>query len=237
MPGRKQAVLNNFLLTCEHGGNEIPAFLKDLIAIPPAVLRSHRGWDPGALKLFRAMLPLADFALSSTTSRLVVELNRSPKHRRLFSEYSGYLSEEVKKRILEGIYQPYRSQAENWVKAQLASGEKVTHISVHTFTPVLRGVRRNASLGLLYDPSRKGEVALCKSIAGILRERRPSLLVRMNYPYKGRSDGFTTYLRNKYRSYSGIEIEVNQKLLAGDRFEAGLTKDIVLAISQSLDRT
>ena len=36
----------------------------------------------------------------------------------------------------------------------------------------------------------------------------------MNQPYKGSSDGLTTYLRNKFETsqYLGIELEVNQHL-------------------------
>jgi len=43
--------------------------------------------------------------------------------------------------------------------------------------------------------------------------------VRRNYPYAGKNDGFTTYLRRRFPSdaYLGIELEINQKhVMAAD---------------------
>jgi hypothetical protein len=76
-------------------------------------------------------------------------------------------------------------------------------------------VRRNADLGLLYDPARAGERALAQSLRRSLREVAPELRVRMNYPYRGTSDGIQTQLRRRFpaRAYVGLEIEVNQKHL------------------------
>jgi predicted N-formylglutamate amidohydrolase len=48
---------------------------------------------------------------------------------------------------------------------------------VHSFTPALRGVRRNADLGLLYDPARAGELALARRWRAALREVGPELRV------------------------------------------------------------
>jgi len=37
--------------------------------------------------------------------------------------------------------------------------------------------------------------------------------IRMNYPYKGKSDGFTTSLRKIFpNDYIGIELEINQNI-------------------------
>jgi len=52
-----------FLITCEHGGNRIPARYRPLFACHGALLASHRGYDPGALALAR------DFASADSTLR------------------------------------------------------------------------------------------------------------------------------------------------------------------------
>jgi len=46
-----------------------------------------------------------------------------------------------------------------------------------------------------------------------LRARLPYWITRRNYPYLGCSDGFTTWLRQRFpeRCYVGIELEINQK--------------------------
>jgi hypothetical protein len=44
--------------------------------------------------------------------------------------------------------------------------------------------------------------------------------VRYNYPYLGKMDGFTTYLRKQFISnYIGIELEVNQKYVKENKLD------------------
>jgi predicted N-formylglutamate amidohydrolase len=72
-----------FLVTCEHGGNRIPAPYRKLFVRQRALLDSHRGWDPGALQMARALsTALRAPLVASTTSRLLVDLNRSAGHPR-----------------------------------------------------------------------------------------------------------------------------------------------------------
>jgi hypothetical protein len=51
---------------------------------------------------------------------------------------------------------------------------------------------------LLYDPARPGEVELSERWKASLRTCAPSLVVRRNYPYAGKSDGLTNHLRRRY---------------------------------------
>jgi predicted N-formylglutamate amidohydrolase len=207
------------LITCEHGGNKIPASYWPLFRKLRDALQSHRGYDPGALTLARNFAKAFDAELVySTTSRLLVELNRSPNHKQLFSEATRDLPPTERERLLQRYYWPYR----NWVEAQVAgavgSGERVVHISSHSFTPRLHGVTRRADIGLLYDPRREGERSLCTAWRQTIMDADPKLVVRRNYPYRGTGDGLTTYLRKLHGDtrYSGIEIEVNQKYALGD---------------------
>ena len=77
------------------------------------------------------------------------------------------------------------------------------------------GKVRKADIGLLYDPARKIEKDISSFLAELLHENVMSLRVRRNYPYLGKSDGFTSFMRRKYSAtlYAGIEIEMNQALL------------------------
>ena len=201
-----------WVISCEHGGNEIPAAYAPAFAGAEELLSTHRGWDPGALNLFKLLQPLADFSLSSTTSRLLVELNRSLHHPALFSQHSQQLSNPVKEQVLEQYYFPYRQQVEEAVAGFIGQGSMVIHLSIHSFTPVLNGEIRNADVGLLYDPGRESEKSFCSQWKEALKKELPDKRVRFNYPYKGTADGFTTYLRKKYpQAYAGIEFELNQK--------------------------
>ncbi|EMR04460.1 N-formylglutamate amidohydrolase [Cesiribacter andamanensis] len=97
---------NRWVISCEHGGNEIPPAYAPLFRDAADVLASHRGWDPGTLPLFEQLKPLADFAKSSTTSRLLIELNRSLHHPHLFSAYTHPLPSPEKAHIIRTIIYP-----------------------------------------------------------------------------------------------------------------------------------
>ena len=208
------------LLTCEHGGRRIPREYRYLFRRAAGALDSHRGWDPGALSLAQAIgRRLGVAVLSVSWSRLLVESNRSPTNPRIWSPWTATLPADEKARILDGYWWPHRRRVETTVREAIARSERVMHIGVHSFTPVLEGERRNADVGLLYDPARTAERDVCTRWAEALRLRDPVLRVRRNYPYRGTADGLTTWLRRRYPAsrYLGIELEVNQAYLAGPR--------------------
>lgn len=204
--------MQKILITCEHGGNKIPEEYAANFAEHQALLQTHRGWDPGALELYRNYeKAVADAAFFSETSRLLVELNRSKHHQNFFSAQTKILPDNTKKEIVEKHYEPYRTEVENAIRSFLAQKHSVLHLSVHSFTPELNGVVRNADIGLPYDPQRKREKEFCAAWKKMLSEK--GWRVRYNYPYRGTADGFTTYLRRQFpdEKYAGIELEVNQK--------------------------
>lgn len=183
------------------------------------MLDSHRGYDAGALLMAQDLATAFDGALvTSTVSRLLVDLNRSVGHPQLFSETIRRLPPPVREEILAQYYRPYREQVEHLVAQAVADGQRVIHISSHSFTPELNGKVRNADVGLLYDPARHGEVELCARWRATLAELAPSLRVRRNYPYAGKGDGLTAYLRQRFapNTYIGIELEVNQQIVQSD---------------------
>jgi predicted N-formylglutamate amidohydrolase len=215
------AKTDHYLITCEHGGNRIPPRYRPLFQGHEALLQTHCGFDAGALAMARDLAhALAAPLFASTTSRLLIDLNRSNGHPKLYSETTRAASAAVRHEILQRYYLPYRNQAEAHIAAAIADGGRLIHISSHSFTPELDGEVRDADIGLLYDPARSGEVDLCRRWQTSLNTQAPSLTVRRNYPYTGKSDGFTAYLRRRFPAdtYVGIELEINQKhVLKGGR--------------------
>ncbi|MCE5272129.1 N-formylglutamate amidohydrolase [bacterium] len=205
------------IITCEHGGNSVPRSWAALFAGCGELLASHRGWDPGALALARELAAALGAPLFySTNTRLLVDLNRSLHHPRLFSDRTSALGPSQKKSLIDKHYLPFRNAVESEIRAALERGQQVLHLSVHSFTPALEGVVRNAGLGLLYDPRRAAEKAFCRKLKATLAAALPELRVRFNYPYRGVSDGHVTALRRLFpERYAGIEIELNQSLLTG----------------------
>ncbi len=155
--------------------------------------------------------------VTSTVSRLLVDLNRSIGHPQHFSMATHGLSADVREEIVARCYQPYRAEVERLVGRTVARGKRVIHISSHSFTPVLDGEVRRADVGLLYHPGRSGEAELCARWKSALLPVAPEFRVRRNYPYAGRADGLTSHLRLRFPPgvYVGIELEVNQKIVLG----------------------
>lgn len=203
------------LLTCEHGGNRVPRGESDLFVGRRAMLQGHRGYDPGALAVARSLARrLRAPLLAATTTRLLVDANRSPANPSVFSSVTRRLPAPERERLLARHHRPHWEAVQRSVEHLAAGGGPVVHLAVHSFTPRLHGRPRSADLGLLYDPSRPAERALCARWRALLRRADPSLRIRRNYPYRGRSDGLTTALRRRHpaRRYRGIELEISQEL-------------------------
>jgi len=203
-----------FLITCEHGGNRIPREYRALFDGYESLLITHRAYDAGALRIARDLSSALHAPLcASTISRLLIDLNRSITHPRLFSEISRAAPVAIRQEIRQRYYAPYRNTVEQWVEQSIADGRRAVHLSCHSFAPEFDGVRRDADIGLLYDPARSGEAALCRHWRAAINARIPALKIRMNYPYAGKSDGLTSSLRRRFapERYLGIELEINQR--------------------------
>ena len=168
--------------------------------------------------------------VTSTISRLLIDLNRSIGHPQLLSAATRGAPAKLRAKIVEQHYRPYRAQVERLVRQSVSRGRRVIHISSHSFTPELDGKVRRADVGLLYHPGRHGEAELCARWKASLAAFAPELRVRRNYPYAGKGDGLTSHLRLHFppSAYCGIELEVNQRIvLAADRRWTALRRVLI----------
>ena len=195
------------------------------------MLNSHRGYDPGALVMARALArALRAPLVTSTVSRLLIDLNRSIGHPQLFSATTRGLPATVREEIVERHYRPYRARVERLVRQSVSRGHRVIHLSSHSFTPKLDDKLRRADVGLLYHPDRRGEAELCARWKATLAAFAPQFRVRRNYPYAGKGDGLTSHLRLRFppSAYIGIELEVNQSIvLAASQRWAALRRALI----------
>lgn len=196
------------VFSCEHARNAVPTRLEPAFRGHEAVLASHRGWDPGALEVAQRLARYFTAPLvAGRYSRLVIDLNRSPHHPHLFSSWTRDLDRATRDWLRE-------VHARHWAEVSrrlvaLARTGRVVHVALHSFTPELDGVVRNAEIGLLYDPGRASELDLARRLAQQLT--RNDCRVRRNYPYRGVADGLPTALRRRFGpSYVGLEFELNQ---------------------------
>jgi predicted N-formylglutamate amidohydrolase len=219
------------IVSCEHGGNDVPQEYKSIFNGSEEVLFSHRGYDPGALDLARFLSDSLKADLYySTISRLLIEANRSEDNHELYSEFTRDLDEEIRRGIFNKYYKPYREKVSNAILSK--PDTRTLHLSVHTFTPVLNGERRKADIGILFDPSRSFESAVSLRMILELSHELPELNILANSPYEGTDDGFTTWLRGrtKQENYAGIEIEVNQKFFTDQVLEFENIKEALVKV-------
>ena len=218
------------VVSCEHGGNAIPAEYSGFFADQQALLATHRGYDAGALAMARSLATVfAAPLVFSEISRLLVDLNRSKGHPGLHFDAIRRAPARLREEILATYYEPYRAEAERLVMSAVAAGKRVVHVSSHSFTPDLDGRVRTADVGLLYDPARAEERALCARWKMALGEVAPALVVRRNYPYAGKGDGLTAWFRKRLppAHYVGVELELNQKLVAGPESAWCALRDVI----------
>lgn len=221
------------IISCEHAVNTVPEKYYSFFKDNKSVLNSHRAYDIGARELYETLVQNLnpDFCKKGDVSRLLIELNRSLHHPQLFSEFTKSLGKNEKEELIVNYYRPYRTEIENFITSNIKSSFNILHVSVHSFTNELKGIKRNADLGILYDPKRATEKKFAKTYKSALRSQLPSFKVRFNYPYLGTADGFTSYLRKKFpQQYVGIELELNNSYATAKNF-----REIQMKLGKALE--
>lgn len=221
------------VVSCEHAVNTIPAHYLPLFNHHEMILHSYRAVDFGALEVTTLVTKALHISFTqSQVSQLLIDCNRSLSHSHCFSKFTKHLSIIEKHTLIEQYYLPFREQTKAVIESHISNNEQVLHVCIHTFKPVLRGLIQNAGLGLLYDPHRHGEKEVARIWHGLLLQQTPAYRLRMNYPFRGNYDNFSTTLRREFkeRDYLGMELEINQALL---RTQEGI-EEVSTALSNSL---
>ncbi len=204
------------VLSCEHAVNTVHPAYTQLFSGRENVLNSRKAMDLHALNVTQHLSEtLACEYTQSMVSRLLVDCNRSLKHNSCFSKYTKNLSKSEKQNLIDSYYLPFREQTQNLIQKHIDQNEQVLHLSIHTFTPILKGLVRNAGIGILYDSRRHAEKEVARMWHALLLQQPKVYRMRKNYPYPGHKFSFPASLRKCYseRDYLAIELEINHVLL------------------------
>ncbi|MDP6947071.1 MAG: N-formylglutamate amidohydrolase, partial [Myxococcota bacterium] len=182
-----------------------------------AWLDTHWGWDIGAEALTRELVERKScVALLGRFSRLVCDANRAPDDPTLIRrEVEGHVlsfnrgidDAEVARRIAR-YHAPYHELVDSCLAERVARGGDVVLFSVHSFTPVFAGQRREMEMGVLFDRYE----AIAHRFASHLRD--VGFRTALNAPYSGK-DGMM-YAMHRHGQTHGVaylELEVRQDLL------------------------
>ncbi len=235
--------LSPVLLVCEHASRRLPENMGSL-GLSADALESHIAWDPGALAVSQLLIKSLDAALIyQRFSRLVYDCNRPPEAEAAMPpvsevfEIPGNANISVAERLArtEALYTPFRDGLSDFIVTRKANDRPPVLVTMHTFTPVYHGKRREVEVGILHDE----DDALANAMLATA-EKSARYVVRRNEPY-GPADGVTHTLiehglKNDLLNVM-IEIrndlvrdEIGQKVMAD--YLTGLLGESLAALSQ-----
>ncbi|MCH2100929.1 MAG: N-formylglutamate amidohydrolase [Planctomycetes bacterium] len=206
------------VLSCEHASERVPSDCRAMLGSELRWAGTHRAYDPGAAELARVLARRLKAPVHlAPVSRMLVDPNRDEGHPAVFGPSVRRTPAEQREDLLARYHRPYRDGVRERLRdglARLGPNGRLLHLSVHSFTPRLRGITRSCELGIMYDPGRSEESRLAEQWLRHFAERDPRLRVRRNYPYVGKSIYFQPHLRSRLRDrrYLALQIEFSQKL-------------------------
>ncbi len=229
------------LVIADHASNAMPAEYGRL-GMPPDELERHIAYDIGAAPLTRAMAArLGCPAVLSRFSRLLIDPNRGDDDPTLVMRLSdgaivpgnARIDEAEVRRRQQRFSLPYHGAVRGVIDAMLARGPVPAVVSIHSFTPAMKGRARPWHVGVLWD----GDPRLPVPLLDALR-RDPALVVGDNEPYDGALEGDSMSRHCTARGLAHALIEVRQDLIADEADAArwgGMLADVLEPLLQSDD--
>ncbi|WP_366656824.1 N-formylglutamate amidohydrolase [Fodinicurvata sp. EGI_FJ10296] len=212
-PGGRRPVL----LLADHAGRAIPDGLGKL-GLPESELARHIAYDPGVDAITRHMaLALDAPAIIHRYSRLLIDPNRPLNDPTSICQISDgtivpgnrALSMADRQARARTFFEPYHravAAAIDWMKGRTGPPAVV---SVHSFSPVVRGRRRPWEIGVLWGDDARLPVPFMEKM------RAEGLCVGDNEPYSGRNlHGYTMETHVLPFGYANILLELRQDEVA-----------------------
>lgn len=210
------------LLLCDHASNALPANYGRL-GLPETEFERHIAYDIGAAKATRTMAAaLGAPALLTTFSRLLIDPNRGAGDPTLVMRLSDGAVVPGNARIDEAeialrrrqFWQPYRDAIDDTLDRMMATGVPPAIVSMHSFTPSMKGVPRPWHVGLLWDSDARLAAPLLAALRAEPDLQPASARVGDNEPYDGALPGDTVDSHATRRGLANVLIEVRQDLMA-----------------------
>ncbi len=216
----------DFILVCEHASNYIPPELAKL-GLDEDLLTSHIAWDPGALAVAQSMAAKLDAPLIAPgISRLVYDCNRAPGLSACVPALSEHheipgnsgLSKASRRMRADQYYTPFVNALRESIAVRMERKTRPAVITIHSFTPVFKGVMRDVDIGLLHDKdARFAETMLA------LGQEQTGLVFGLNTPY-GPEDGVTHTLKEHAIKHGllNVMIEVRNDLIEDEAAQGAM---------------
>lgn len=213
-----------FVIVCEHASNRLPQALGTL-GLPGSELDRHIAWDPGGAAVAEDLAERLGAALvMQRYSRLAIDCNRDPALADAIPERSEdtdiphnvALDAEARALRVRSIWAPFHTALDRLLDERRDAGRPTVLVTIHTFTPVYRGVSRPWHVGIISTEDRGLADAL---LAGLRRDR--SLVVGDNQPYSSKDNvDYTIRRHGLNRDLPHVMIEIRNDLVADKQGQA-----------------
>lgn len=174
------------VLVCDHASNFVPPEYGTL-GLDRAEFVRHIAWDPGAMPVSLEMSALMDAPLvASRISRLIIDCNRpldAPDLIPAISETTVVpgnrnITAQERERRVALAHTPFHKAIDALLDQRAKAGLETRLISVHSFTPVYKGVSRPWDIGIIHGDDRRLAAPLIDALC-----RLPGITVGVNEPY------------------------------------------------------
>lgn len=226
------------LFICDHASNAVPPEYGDL-GLSVEQFQRHIAWDIGAADMTRRLAAIFGApAVLSTFSRILIDPNRGEDDPTLVRKiYDGAIvpgnadadEAEIERRRAR-FFRPYRAAILARIAAMQASGRAPAIVSLHSFTPAMRGVARPWEIGFLWDIDDRLARPLVEAF------RAQGAPTGDNEPYDGALEGDTIDATATRLGLANVLVETRQDLIATRAGAEGWADRLAKALAPLLER-
>ena len=211
------AAADPFVFVCEHAGNRMPRALGDL-GLPPAAFERHIAFDPGAASVTRGLARrFGGAAVLQTYSRLVIDCNREPSLADAITPHSedtaipgnSAIGAAERAARIDAVWSPFHGAIERLIDARIRARRPTVLVTLHSFTPVYRGIARPWHVGIIQADDRSLAEPMLAALGA-----DPALVVGDDQPYSARDNvDYTIRRHGRERGLPHVMIEIRNDLL------------------------
>lgn len=209
---------SSLVFICDHASNRVPDEF-GAFGLAEVEMQRHIAWDIGAAAVTEILSRHFDApAVLSEVSRLVIDCNRAFEDPGLTPAISDGtiipanqdLTERERRRRWKAFHQPYHDAVDEIIGAKLADRQAPIVVSIHSMTPVMKGVARPWQIAMCSAADRR----LNDPVLAALR-RRGDIVVGDNEPYSlDTKEDYSVPYHAMRRDLRHLQVEFRQDEIA-----------------------
>ena len=233
----KNGFNEDYLVICDHASNIIPLEYQNL-GISKKNLESHRAFDLGASEVASELSNLLSCSLvMANFSRLLIDPNRGKDDPTLIPKLSegkiikgnvniSMSQDDIERgKRIDQFYLPYHKQINRFINKSLENGRIPKILSIHSFTPIWKGKKREIDVGVLWDKDDR--------LSKIFLNSLQNIKLGDNKPYNGRLKNDTLYKHATSQGIPHVLIELRQDLLKKEKDKLQWAKKIYNVLNEN----